>query len=104
PAAPGGNNLAAGKKRHVIVLGDGARRILFPGRPAVGSTITINSIRFEVIGTLLAIGHGDNNTLNLRMFVPFQTMQQDFPPKIDVKNSISFITYQPRTRALHEAA
>ena len=98
------NDLDDTEKRHVIVLGDEARRILFPGRPAVGSTITINSIRFEVIGTLQPIGHGDNNTLNLRMFVPFQTMQQDFPPKIDVKNSISFINYQPRTRDLHEAA
>jgi putative ABC transport system permease protein len=98
------NDLDDDQKRHVIILGDEARRILFPGRPAVGSTITINSIRFEVIGTLLPIGHGDNNTLNLRMFVPFRTMQQDFPPKIDVKNSISFINYQPRTRALHEAA
>jgi len=98
------NDLDDTQKRHVIVLGDEARRILFPGRPAVGSTITINSIRFEVIGTLSPIGHGDNNTLNLRMFVPFQTMQQDFPPKIDVKNSISFINYQPRARDLHEAA
>lgn len=98
------NDFDDSQKRHVVVLGDEARRILFPGRPAVGSTITINSIRFEVIGTLLPIGHGDNNTLNLRMFVPFRTMQQDFPPKIDVKNSISFINYQPRARNLHETA
>ena len=98
------NDLDDAQKRHVIVLGEEARRILFPGRPAVGSAITINSIRFEVIGTLQPIGHGDNNTLNLRMFVPFQTMQQDFPPKIDVKNAISFINYQPQTRELHEAA
>jgi len=98
------NNLDDFQKRHVIVLGDEARRILFPGRPAVGSTIAINSIRFEVIGTLQPIGHGDNNTLNLRMFVPFETMRQDFPPKIDVKDAISFINYQPKSRDLHETA
>src|SRR5215475_755494 len=98
------NDLDDSQKRHVIVLGDEARRILFPGRPAVGSTITVNSIRFEVIGSLQPIGHGDNNTLNLRMFVPFQTMQQDFPPKIDVKDAISFINYQPKSRELHETA
>jgi len=98
------NDLDDGQRRHVIVLGDEARRLLFPGRPSVGSTILINGIRFEVIGTLLPIGHGDNNTLNLRMFVPFHTMQQDFPPTVDVKNSISFINYQPKARDLHETA
>jgi putative ABC transport system permease protein len=98
------NELDDVQKRHVIVLGDEARHILFPGRPAVGSTITVNGIRFEVIGTLQPIGHGDNNTLNLRMFVPFETMRQDFPPKIDVKNSISFVNYQPQSRDLHETA
>ena len=64
----------------VIVLGDEARRFLFPGRPSVGSTILLNGIRFEVIGTLKRIGHGDNNTVNLRIFIPFNTMQQYFPP------------------------
>jgi putative ABC transport system permease protein len=70
----------------------------------VGSTILVNGRRFEVIGTLQAVGHGDNNMLNLRMFVPFGTMQQEFPPTVNVKDSISFINYQPRSRDLHEAA
>ena len=98
------NDLDDSQKRKVIVLGDEARRLLFPGRPAVGSTILINGTRFEVIGTLLPIGHGDNNSLNLRMFVPFNTMNQYFPPTVDVKNSISFMNYQPRSRELHEIA
>jgi putative ABC transport system permease protein len=98
------NDLDDAQKRPVIVLGDEARRLLFPGRPAVGSTILINGIRFEVIGTLLPVGHGDNNTLNLRMFVPFNTMNQYFPPTVNVKDSISFLNYQPRSRDLHEMA
>ena len=98
------NELDDAQKRKVIVLGDEARRLLFPGRPSVGSTILINGTRFEVIGTLLPIGHGDNNTLNLRMFVPFDTMNQYFPPTVDVKDSISFLNYQPRSRELHELA
>ena len=98
------NELDDQQKRAVIVLGDEARRILFPGRPSVGSTILINGKRFEVIGTLQPIGHGDNNTLNLRMFVPFRTMQQNFPPRVDVKDAISFMNYQPRSRELHELA
>jgi putative ABC transport system permease protein len=98
------NDLDDAQKRPVIVLGDEARRLLFPGRPAIGSTILINGIRFEVIGTLLPVGHGDNNTLNLRMFVPFNTMNQYFPPTVNVKDSISFLNYQPRSRDLHETA
>jgi putative ABC transport system permease protein len=98
------NDLDDAQKRKVIVLGDEARRLLFPGRPPVGSTILINGTRFEVIGTLMPIGHGDNNTLNLRMFVPFNTMKQYFPPTVDVKDSISFMNYQPRSRELHEMA
>jgi len=98
------NDLDDAQKRPVIVLGDEARRLLFPGRPATGSTILINGIRFEVIGTLLPVGHGDNNTLNLRMFMPFNTMNQYFPPTVNVKDSISFLNYQPRSRDLHEMA
>jgi len=94
------------QKRAVIVLGDEARRLLFPGRPSLGSTILLNGIRFEVIGTLKRVGHGDNNTMNLRIFVPFSTMRQYFPPLNvgGVADAISFLNYQPRTRARHESA
>jgi len=94
------------QKRAVVILGDEARRVLFSGRPAVGNTILLNGIRFEVIGTLKRIGHGDNNTLNLRIFIPFFTMQQYFPPLNvgDIPDAISFINYQPKSRELHEAA
>jgi putative ABC transport system permease protein len=98
------NALDDTQKRQVIVLGDETRRLLFPGRPAVGSTIVVSGLRFEVVGTLQRIGHGDNNTLNMRMFVPFNTMRQYFPPTIDVQNAISFVNYQPKTRSLHETA
>ena len=55
------NDMDDAQKRPVIVLGDEARRTLFSGRPAVGSTILLNGVQFEVIGTLQRIGHGDNN-------------------------------------------
>ena len=98
------NDLDDAQTRRVVVLGDEARRVLFPGRPSVGSTILLNGIRYQVIGTLKRIGHGDNNTINLRIIVPFNTMQQDFPPKNggEVDNAISFMTYQPRVRDLHD--
>ena len=90
----------------VVVLGDEARKLLFPGRPSIGSTILLNGLQFQVIGTLKRIGHGDNNTLNLRIFMPFTTMQRYFPPTgvKDALNPISFINYQPKTRTLHEQA
>ena len=90
----------------VVVLGDEARKLLFPGRPSIGNTILLNGLQFQVVGTLKRIGHGDNNTLNLRIFVPFSTMQRYFPPTEvkDVLNPISFINYQPKTRPLHEQA
>ena len=92
--------------RRVIVLGDETRRTLFSGRPSIGSTILLNGVRFEVIGTLQRIGHGDNNTQNLKNYIPFSTMHEYFPPLnagIDT-NVISQINYQPRSRALHETA
>ena len=100
------NDFDDNQKRAVIVLGDEARRLLFPGHPSVGNTILLNGIRFEVIGTLKRIGHGDNNTVNLRIFIPFNTMRQYFPPQNvgSVQDAISFMNYQPRTRDVHEVA
>src|SRR6516225_3053530 len=98
------NGLDDSQKRTVVVLGDEARRLLFSGRPAVGSTILIGGVRFEVIGTLKRVGHGDDNFLNMRMFIPFHTMKEYFPLTVNVQDAISFINYQPKSRAQHEAA
>ncbi len=100
------NELDDAQKRAVVVLGDEARRTLFLGRRAVGNTILLNGIRFQVIGTVARIGHGDNNTLNLRIFVPYRTMRNYFPPLNvgEVQDAISYINYQPKSRDLHETA
>ena len=94
------------ERHQVVVLGDEARRILFQGQPAVGSTILLNGVRFEVIGTVERIGHGDNNTMNLRIMIPFETMRSSSRCKDigEVQDAISFINYQPRVHALHELA
>ena len=58
-----------------------------------------------MVGAIQRIGHGDNNTLNLRILIPFRTMQQYFPPlNVDVLEPLSFLNYQPQDRALHEAS
>lgn len=94
------------QKRDVIVLGDEARRVLFPGRPSVGSTILLNGVQFQVIGTLKRIGHGDNSNQNLTSYIPFSTMQEYFRLTNvgETPDALSFINYQPKTRALHELA
>lgn len=99
------NELDIQQKRQVVILGDEANRMLFQGRAAVGQTILLGGMRFQIIGTLQRIGRGDNNMFNLRLFVPFTTMAQNFPVKgVDKPDLISMINYQPRTRELHEQA
>jgi putative ABC transport system permease protein len=100
------NELDLTQKRAVVVIGNEARRTLFPGWPAVGATILLNGIRFQVVGVLKRVGHGDNNTRNLQMFIPFSVMRENFPPLNvgELDDAISFINYQPKTRAVHEIA
>ena len=100
------DDLDNSQKRRVIVLGDEARRLLFPGRPAIGSTILLNGVGFQVIGTLKRIGHGDETNQNLKNFVPYTTMHELFPPLNvgAIHDAISTIDYQPKTRELHDAA
>jgi putative ABC transport system permease protein len=100
------NEMDDAQKRSVIVLGDEARRTLFLGRPSVGSTILLNGVQFEVIGTLQRIGHGENTNQNLQSYMPYSTMREYFRLTNvgEAPDVISIIQYQPKTRALHEAA
>ncbi len=88
------------QRRRVCVLGREMTRNMFPGRPAVGNTVLLNGVRFEVIGVLSMIGHEEHNATNIRIFIPFNTMRELFPLTGDNSkegNAISFINYQPRT-------
>jgi putative ABC transport system permease protein len=99
------NNLDGAQKRNVIVLGDEMTRNLFTGRPALGATIVLNGVRFEVIGTLKRVGRGDNNSTNARGYIPYQVMAEYFPRKGEQeKDAVSFINYQPRLRSEHAQA
>lgn len=93
------------QRRLVAVLGDEMLKNLFPGRPAVGNTILLNGIGFQVIGVVQRVGHGDNNSTNNRVFLPFSTMRQFFPLiKEGQDKALSFINYQPRIRSEHTIA
>jgi putative ABC transport system permease protein len=90
------NDMDGQQRRNVIVLGNELLKTLFPGRPAVGAFILLNGLRFEVVGTMPHLGRGDNMWLNMRGYIPFQVMAENFPLKGENhQNSISFIEYQP---------
>jgi putative ABC transport system permease protein len=95
------------ERRRVCVLGREMTRNMFPGRPAVGASVLLNGVRFEVIGVLSMIGHEEHNATNVRIFVPFNTMRELFPLKGDNSQqgeAISFLNYQPRSFDENEAA
>jgi putative ABC transport system permease protein len=91
--------------QRVVVIGSEIAKTLFPGRPAVGNVITMNDVRFEVIGVLVKIGKEGNSGTNIRFFVPIETMRDLFRMKGDNKyDSISFLNYQPLTTEMHDLA
>ena len=99
------NGLDEVQKRNVIVLGDEMSKNLFPGRPAVGSTVLLNGLSFEVVGTVSRVGRGDDNSTNERGYIPYQVMATYFPIKgEEQRDAISFINYQPRVAAEHLVA
>ena len=96
------NQLDESQRRNVIVLGDELVKHLFPGRPAVGSSIVLNDIPFTVIGTVERVGRGDENLTNMRGYIPFRVMATLFPLKGDnEEHAISLINYQPDTTDDH---
>jgi len=91
--------------RRVAVVGWELLKNVFPGRPAVGATMLLNGIRFDVIGVLAKVGQDGNNGTNARIFVPIETMRELFPLKGDnVENAVSFINYRPLIKAEHLAS
>jgi putative ABC transport system permease protein len=62
------------QRARVAVLGSDAKDKLFSGQPALGESIRIGGISFEVIGILEAkMQEGDDN-INQIVYIPFSTM------------------------------
>ncbi|MGI6286033.1 ABC transporter permease [Neomoorella humiferrea] len=65
--------------RQVAVLGPTVEANLFPGGSAVGKTITINNLRFTVVGVLKAQGGGmGGQDQDDMIYIPVTTAQQRF--------------------------
>lgn len=88
--------------RRVAVVGWELLKNVFPGRPAVGATMLLNGIRFDVIGVLAKVGKDGNNGTNARIFIPVETMRGLFPLKQEnAESALSFINYRPLIKAEH---
>jgi len=93
-------------RRQVVVLGEKNNTLLFEERRSVGTFITINGARYEVIGVAKKIGHGDNNGSNQRVYIPLTTMIEQFPIQGEniAQDALSSIQYQPVTDDQSETA
>jgi putative ABC transport system permease protein len=88
--------------RRVAVVGWELLKNVFPGRPAVGASILLNEIRFDVIGVVAKVGQDGNNGTNGRIFIPLETMRDLFPLKGEnIENAVSFINYRPLIKSEH---
>jgi putative ABC transport system permease protein len=87
-------------RRRVVVLGSKCATLLSLGHPMLGETITINDIRFVVVGRLESISHGNNDSDNQKLYVPLTTMQELFAMKGDnvPKDALNSLQYQPTTK------
>jgi len=107
PVGPGRwfNDRDNAETRRVAVVGWELLKNIFPGRPAVGSPILLNGIRFEIVGVLSKVGQDGNNGTNGRIFLPIETMRNLFRLKEEnSEDAISFINYRPFAPADHLAA
>ncbi len=93
-------------RRRVAVLGSKAAILLFPGRPMLGETITINGVAFTVIGLAGKISRGDNDNSDQRLYIPVTTMQEMFAMKGDniPRDALTSIQFQPTKRGESVAA
>jgi putative ABC transport system permease protein len=94
------------ERRRVAVLGAKAARLLFPGHPDLGETITINGTSFTVVGQVGKISRGNNDYDDQKVYIPVTTMEELFALKGDniPRDALTSIQYQPTTRGNATAA
>jgi putative ABC transport system permease protein len=68
--------------RRVLVLGSKANRQLFPGQPAIGATVLVKSVPYQVVGVLQEKKQNSNYSGpdNDYLFAPYSAVSRDFPP------------------------
>ncbi len=93
-------------RRRVAVLGLKSAQLLFPGRPSLGESITINGTSFLVIGRMGTLARGNNESDDQKIYIPLTTMQELFAMKGDnlPQDALSSIQYQPTKKGDEIAA
>jgi putative ABC transport system permease protein len=68
--------------RRVLLLGSKAYRQLFPGQPALGATVLVQSVPYLVVGILKEKNQNSNynGPDNDYLFAPYSAISRDFPP------------------------
>ena len=69
-------------QNRVVILGWNAARQLYPGQPAIGTTLIIAHYPYTVIGVLAEKKQNSNYSGpdNDMLYVPYSSMARDFPP------------------------
>ena len=96
--------------RRVIILGHAARRQLYPGQPAVGSTLLVKGVPYVIVGVLKEKKQNSNYSGpdNDFLFAPYSSVSRDFPPPVDkpgiLKGFLDNIVFEVADPELHEQA
>lgn len=93
-------------RRRVMVLGAKAAVLLFPGRPMLGETVTVNGTDFTVIGSVGKITRGNNDFDDQKVYIPISTMQELFALKGEniPQDAVTSIQFQPAIKGNSVAA
>jgi putative ABC transport system permease protein len=90
--------------RRVAFLGTDVRKQLFPAHDAVGETVYVGDVPYQVIGVMKKKEQDssyDGWDVN-KVFVPYSAMREDFPNKApDTSHTLDRILVAPRSVAQH---
>jgi putative ABC transport system permease protein len=87
------NEIDVRERRKVALIGQRVRDQLFlPGEPAVGGTLTINGISFDVIGVFKSLSNGQQQQEEERIYLPNDTLRYAF----NQVGSIGSMLFTPR--------
>ncbi|HYX70144.1 MAG TPA: ABC transporter permease [Terriglobales bacterium] len=69
------NQEEVNQRARVVVLGSDAKTKLFSGQFAVGDTVRIDGLSFEVVGVMRPkMQEGNNDNINTQVYIPYTTM------------------------------
>jgi putative ABC transport system permease protein len=69
------NQEEVNQRARVVVLGSDAKTKLFSGQYAVGETVRIDGLSFEVVGVMRPkMQEGNNDDINTQVYIPYTTM------------------------------